>query len=152
MLIIVKCRFSRSTIVRPSLNHHGIRHFGLTIKCLVFDNGVLKDDPCRADKIIDALLSDMGRGVGRNICTNGRDRLPSHFQELLDVHKSVWRRIVQSSSVGVQARFADSMGDYLEGTMRQVYCRSWNQHPTFEETLVMRRGSSGVSPLFALAE
>ncbi|PCH01467.1 Terpenoid synthase [Penicillium occitanis (nom. inval.)] len=118
----------------------------------LFDNGALKDDPYKANSVINALLSDMGRGVGRNICTNGRDQLPSHSQALLDVHKSVWRRIVQSSSVGVQDRFADSIRDYLEGTIRQVYCRSRNQNPTFEETFAMRRGSAGVSPLFALAE
>ncbi|KUL82469.1 hypothetical protein ZTR_10221 [Talaromyces verruculosus] len=53
----------------------------------LFDNGALKDDPYTADKVINALLSDMDRGVGRNNCTNGRDRLSFHLQALLDVHK-----------------------------------------------------------------
>jgi hypothetical protein len=125
------------------------------IICLVFDNGALKDDPYKACKVIDALLSDMD--IGEKISdakngTSGRDQLSSRLQALLDVHKSVWKRILQSSLVGVQDRFAGSMRDYLEGTMKQVYWRSRNQYPTLEEMLAMRRGSAGVSPLFALAE
>lgn len=146
------CRFSPSTIVRLILKHHGNWHFRLTMRDIVFDNGALKDDPLKAGQVIAALLLDMGLDLDRNIWTNTPDRLPPHLQALLDVHKSVWSRIVQSSPEGVQNRFAGSIRDYLEGSMRQVYCRSQNQRPTFEETLDMRRGSAGVSPLFALAE
>ena len=149
------CRFFPSTIVGLRLNHHGNRHFRLTMECLVFDNGALKDSPYKAGQVIDALLSDMDigeRGLEVKKGTNGRDQLPSHLRALFDVHKSVWRRIVQNSPAGVQDRFAGYMHEYLEGTMKQVYWRSRNQYPTFREALAMRRGSAGVSPLFALAE
>lgn len=127
----------------------------LIIECSVFDNGGLKDDPVKVRKVIDILLSEMGISGLFLTGTSGAtdcDQFSTRLKALFDVYTSVWRRIVQGSSIGVQNRFACSMRSYFEGTLKQVHYRARNQHPTFQETLDMRRGSSGVSPLFALAE
>lgn len=130
-------------------------YFKLMTACSVFDSGVLKNDPYTARKVVDVLLSDMGINehvLSRKDSTAGQVEFSKRLRALFEGHKSVWRRIVQGSSVGVQDRFACSMRNHLEGTMKQVHCRSRDQNPTFERMLVMRRSSSGVSPLFALAE
>ncbi|OKL61428.1 hypothetical protein UA08_03139 [Talaromyces atroroseus] len=84
--------------------------------------------------------------------TSSRSQLPLELQALVDVHQSVWMRITQGSSVGVQKRFASYVHDYLEGSREQVCFRSQRRYPSFDDLLDMRRKSAGVAPLFALAE
>ncbi|KAI9037613.1 terpene synthase family protein [Aspergillus affinis] len=109
-----------------------------------FDNGGLKDDPERAQELINRLLAPM-EDHGECLQNNTED-------PLVAVHTSVWDRIVKDSPEGVQRRFASAMQNYCAGTLEQVYSRSKGQIPTLEEMLDLRRKSAGVAPLFALIE
>jgi hypothetical protein len=54
----------------------------------VFDNGGLKDDPVRAQQLIDSLLAGMGEGA----------QLPAEADSpLVRVHNTVWQRVAQVS-------------------------------------------------------
>ncbi|KAF9061647.1 pentalenene synthase [Rhodocollybia butyracea] len=118
-----------------------------------FDNGGLRDDPERAQELIDRLLGGMVD-----------DEEPPMDDEypLVRVHNSVWDRVRRGSPPGmlferpgcpgVRRRFAKTMGDYCNGALAQVCTCSSGQAPSLEETLAMRRQSAGVSPLFALVE
>lgn len=44
------------------------------------------------------------------------------------------------------------MSNYCNGSIKQVRNRVENKHPTLEEMFALRKESSGVLPLFALAE
>ncbi|KKA24351.1 Terpene synthase metal binding domain protein [Rasamsonia emersonii CBS 393.64] len=138
----------------------------------MFDNGHLKADPLRAQKVVNRLLSGMGmKNDARELdgaCTADEDAL-------VEVHNSVWLRVAKlpnwynerlspslivslvhseliASRSGVQRRFAKAMRDYCYGSIEQVHTRFWGKDPSVEEMLAMRRRSAGVAPLFALAE
>ncbi|PKY05071.1 pentalenene synthase [Aspergillus campestris IBT 28561] len=108
-----------------------------------FDNGGLKDDPVRAQELVDRLLAGMAEDKGQ-----------SHYEEdpLVRVHNSVWDRMAASSPAGVRRRFAKTMTDYCNGSIEQVRACSTGRSPSLEEMLALRRQSAGVSPLFALVE
>ncbi|RLL97391.1 hypothetical protein CFD26_105000 [Aspergillus turcosus] len=126
----------------------------------MFDNGGLKDDPARAQQLIDSLLAGM-QDEGAH---------PSEAESsLVRVHNTVWQRIAQASPVGmhnpepssyithaayigVRRRFAASMGDYCKGSIEQVRTCSMGRYPSLDEMLALRRQSAGVAPLFALVE
>ncbi|KAL3464020.1 terpene synthase metal binding domain protein [Aspergillus heterothallicus] len=101
----------------------------------MFDNGALRADPTRAQEVIESLLAGMGMN-----------------DPLIQVHNSVWDRIVEGSPVGTQRRFAKTMHDYCMGSLAQVQNASKKSFPSIEEMLALRRQSAGVAPLFALVE
>ncbi|KAL4894373.1 terpene synthase metal binding domain protein [Aspergillus ambiguus] len=108
----------------------------------MFDNGGLKDDPERAEKLINSLLEGMDN-----------DGVPPHSENcLVQTHNTVWERVAKGSPVGVRRRFANAMKNYCTGTLEQVKNCSNGDLPTLQEMLDLRRQSSGVSPLFALIE
>ncbi|KAF7159079.1 hypothetical protein CNMCM5623_004312 [Aspergillus felis] len=110
----------------------------------MFDNGGLKDDPLRAQQLIDSLLAGM-RDEGA--------QPPSERESpLVRVHNTVWRRVAQASPAGVRRRFAAAMSDYCKGSIEQVRTCSMGRYPSLEEMLALRRQSAGVAPLFALVE
>ena len=53
---------------------------------------------------------------------------------------------------GVQQRFYNATLNYCNGVLEQVGQEHQARVPGFEEQLVTRRGSAGVTPLFALIE
>ncbi|KAE8381454.1 isoprenoid synthase domain-containing protein [Aspergillus bertholletiae] len=110
----------------------------------MFDNGGLKNDPVRAQKLVNTLLS--GMQDNRTVSDDSKEHL------LVQVHNSVWSRFAKASPVGVRRRFAKAMRDYCNGAIEQVHSCSRGEHPTLDEMLALRRQSSGVSPLFALVE
>ncbi|KAL5355212.1 terpene synthase metal binding domain protein [Aspergillus floccosus] len=108
----------------------------------MFDNGGLKDDPERAEQLINSLLEGMDNdGVA-----------PRSENRLVQVHNTVWERVAKGSPIGVRRRFANAMKNYCTGTLKQVRNCSNGDYPTLQEMLDLRRQSSGVSPLFALVE
>ncbi|KAF9058937.1 terpene synthase metal binding domain protein [Rhodocollybia butyracea] len=108
-----------------------------------FDNGGLKDDPERAQELVDRLLAGMVD-----------NEEPSTYEEnsLVRVHNSIWDRIRRASPPGVRHRFAKAMTDYCNGSIEQVRACSSGQASSMEAMLAMRRKSVGASPLFALVE
>ncbi|KAL2825129.1 isoprenoid synthase domain-containing protein [Aspergillus cavernicola] len=58
----------------------------------MFDNGKLRDDPTRAQEVVDNLLAGMGIGIGIESSIGSSKRADD---PLIEVHNSVWRRIVQ---------------------------------------------------------
>ncbi|PKX98052.1 terpene synthase family protein [Aspergillus novofumigatus IBT 16806] len=109
----------------------------------MFDNGGLKDDPARAQQLIDSLLAGMGEGA----------QLPSEADSpLVRVHNTVWQRVAQASPPGIRRRFASSMRYYCKGSIEQVRTCSIGRCPSLDEMLALRRQSAGVAPLFALVE
>jgi hypothetical protein len=59
----------------------------LSMSLTVFDNGGLKDDPARAQQLVDSLLAGM-----REECA----QLPSGgYSPLVRVHNTVWQRVAQ---------------------------------------------------------
>lgn len=105
----------------------------------MFDNGHLRDSLEDAERMMTALLSTF--------------RIPSHPKTpLIEVHNSVWDRIVKDSPVGVQRRFRRAMESYCAGALEHVDQESDARLPSVEEQLAARRKSSGVTPLFALVE
>ncbi|GFF32970.1 presilphiperfolan-8-beta-ol synthase [Aspergillus udagawae] len=110
----------------------------------MFDNGGLKDNPARAQQLIDSLLAGMREEYAQ---------LPSGgYSPLVRVHNTVWQRVAQASPVGVRRRFAASMGEYCKGSIEQVHMCSTGRYPSLDEMLALRRQSAGVAPLFALVE
>ncbi|KAL9037990.1 MAG: hypothetical protein Q9214_005462, partial [Letrouitia sp. 1 TL-2023] len=107
----------------------------------VFDNGHLRQTPEKAKQKMDNLLSAM-----RN------EEYPHPKDPLIEVHDSVWHRIVKTSSIGVQRRFYKAMTSYSKGALEHVDRESHAKIPSIEEQLATRRRSSGVTPLFALVE
>ncbi|RAL02054.1 terpene synthase family protein [Aspergillus ibericus CBS 121593] len=106
----------------------------------LFDNGQLKDDPERAEVLVDSLRAGMAED----------EQLPVPADNpLVRVHNSVWHRI---SLVCIRRRFAETMNEYCTGCMDQVRSCSKGELPSLERMLALRRQSAGVSPLFALVE
>ncbi|PWY75125.1 pentalenene synthase [Aspergillus heteromorphus CBS 117.55] len=110
----------------------------------LFDNGCLKDDPHRAEALIDSLKAGM--------VDQGEYMPVSADHPLVQIHNSVWHRIAKASSVGIRRRFATTMRDYCTGCIAQVRKCSEGKLPSLEEMLSLRRQSAGVSPLFSLVE
>ncbi|KAL1963083.1 hypothetical protein VTN77DRAFT_8729 [Rasamsonia byssochlamydoides] len=99
----------------------------------VFDNGHLKADPFRAQKVINRLLSGMGMG-------------------LLDdgtAKKMLWSRAIIPSGSALQ-RQEDPIVDSPIASNRSTR-DSRGKNPSVEEMLAMRRQSAGMAPLPALA-
>ncbi|KAL2844769.1 terpene synthase metal binding domain protein [Aspergillus pseudoustus] len=116
----------------------------------MFDNGSLREDPTRAQDVIESLLAGMGMGMDSSRpSTRSKSRADD---PLIQVHNSVWERIVRASPVGTQRRFAKAMHDYCMGSLAQVQNASRKKFPSIEEMLALRRQSAGVAPLFALVE
>ncbi|KAJ5247787.1 terpene cyclase [Penicillium chermesinum] len=110
----------------------------------MFDNGHLKDDVQNGQIMIDALMHRM---------RDDKAELPAPLQSpLIDVHNSVWERVVEGAPRGVQKRFARAMADYSHGVISQVEVCSSGENVSLEEVLALRRHSAGVSPLFPLIE
>ncbi|KAI0520880.1 isoprenoid synthase domain-containing protein [Xylaria bambusicola] len=115
----------------------------------MFDDGELQDEPMAATMVLQSLMSPMIESR----TTPGQtppeeDRLP-----IIQVHDTVWQRIVEGSSSGVQTRFTKAMTDYCAGLVVQVEDVSERRPPsTPEELLKARQLSIGVTPLFALIE
>ncbi|RAK87250.1 terpenoid synthase [Aspergillus costaricaensis CBS 115574] len=107
----------------------------------LFDNGSLKDDPERAQVLVEDLRAGMADETGQ------RPVLSDY--PIVQVHNSVWHRITQ---VRIRRRFARAMNDYCTGCLAQVRSCSKGELPSLEEMLSLRRQSAGVSPLFALVE
>ncbi|KAL3452901.1 terpene synthase metal binding domain protein [Aspergillus insuetus] len=116
----------------------------------MFDNGCLKDDPTGAQEVIEDLLAGMSMGLDSSKPAPRSRRGTNN--PLIQVHNSVWERVVKASPVGTQRRFAQSMHDYCMGSLLQVQKASTKTYPSIEEMLKLRRQSSGVAPLFALVE
>ncbi|PYI05323.1 pentalenene synthase [Aspergillus sclerotiicarbonarius CBS 121057] len=109
----------------------------------LFDNGRLKDDPERAEVLVDSLRAGMAEN----------EHLPVPADSpLVRIHNSVWHRISQARPIGIRRRFAKAMNDYCTGCMAQVWSCSKGELPSLEKMLSLRRQSAGVSPLFALVE
>ncbi|KAF2237958.1 terpenoid synthase [Viridothelium virens] len=106
-----------------------------------FDNGHLQKNPEEARKLIDGLVSIM-----RN-----ENFEPEH--PLLIAYKSIWLRLSQTSSKGVQNRFAASMTSYVEAVMQQVNLQSTAVlTSTIEGLVALRRDSIATTPIYALIE
>ncbi|KAL2856286.1 terpene synthase metal binding domain protein [Aspergillus pseudodeflectus] len=116
----------------------------------MFDSGALKDNPTRAQEVIEDLLAGMGMGLESSKSSPQAECRAD--DPLIQVHNSVWERIVKASPIGTQRRFAQSMHDYCMGSLVQVQNASTQTYPSIEEMLGIRRRSSGVAPLFALVE
>ncbi|KAI3034322.1 Initiator tRNA phosphoribosyl transferase family protein [Aspergillus niger] len=110
----------------------------------LFDNGSLKDDPERAQILVEDLRAGMADEAGQ------RPVLSDY--PIVQVHNSVWHRITQAQPIGIRRRFARAMNDYCTGCLAQVRSCSKGELPSLEEMLCLRRQSAGVSPLFALVE
>ncbi|PWY91371.1 pentalenene synthase [Aspergillus sclerotioniger CBS 115572] len=106
----------------------------------LFDNGRLKDDPERAEVMIDSLRAGM--------VDNEQSPVPAD-NPLVRIHNSVSHRIAKA---GIHRRFARTMNNYCTGCMAQVRSCFKGELPSLEEMLSLRRRSAGVSPLFALVE
>ncbi|KAL9080163.1 MAG: hypothetical protein Q9157_001008 [Trypethelium eluteriae] len=108
---------------------------------IAFDNGHLQKNPEEARKLIDGLVSIM-----RN-----ENFEPEH--PLLIAYKSIWLRLSQTSSKGVQNRFAASMTSYVEAVMQQVNLQSTAVlTSTIEGLVALRRDSIATTPIYALIE
>ncbi|CEL04721.1 hypothetical protein ASPCAL05846 [Aspergillus calidoustus] len=116
----------------------------------MFDSGALRDNPTRAQEVIEDLLAGMGMGLESSKSSPQAECRAD--DPLIQVHNSVWERIVKASPIGTQRRFAQSMHDYCMGSLVQVQNASTQTYPSIEEMLGIRRRSSGVAPLFALVE
>ncbi|KAL2813229.1 terpene synthase metal binding domain protein [Aspergillus granulosus] len=117
---------------------------------VVFDNGSLREDPTRAQEVIENLLAGMGMDLAASRSSHQSQSRAD--DPLIQVHNSVWDRIVKASSVGTQRRFAKTMHSYCMGSLAQVQNASRKTSPSIEEMLALRRQSAGVAPLFALVE
>lgn len=107
----------------------------------MFDNGSLRQSPEKAQQMMESLLSTM----------SGSGSLTPKTP-LVKVHDSVWHRIKEASPAGVQRRFYRAMTSYCSGALEHVSRESHAAIPSIHEQLVIRRRSSGVTPLFALIE
>ncbi|KAG4431767.1 hypothetical protein IFR05_012743 [Cadophora sp. M221] len=107
----------------------------------IFDNGKLKDNPQEAREVMDDLLLVMRGGV--------RASEPSAF---IEIHDSVWDRIVKISSTAVQNRFLTAMTEYCNGALEHVGHHSEAKLPILSEYLQARRRAVGVTPVIALME
>ncbi|PYH95298.1 pentalenene synthase [Aspergillus ellipticus CBS 707.79] len=111
----------------------------------LFDEGWLKEDPERAQVVIDSLQAGM--------VDEGEQAPVPADHPLVRVHNSVWHRVAKVRITHcIRRRFATTMGDYCNGCMAQVRKCSEAKLPSLEEMLSLRRQSAGVSPLFALVE
>ncbi|KAI1827715.1 isoprenoid synthase domain-containing protein [Xylaria intraflava] len=114
----------------------------------MFDNGELRDKPAAAAMVMKSLMSPMNEPQSsQNAKAAQEGRLP-----IIKVHDTVWERVREGASDGVQRRFAKAMRDYCAGALCHVEEFSARKIPTPEEMLERRRLSAGVSPLFALVE
>ncbi|KAL4986825.1 terpene synthase metal binding domain protein [Aspergillus falconensis] len=125
----------------------------------MFDNGKLRDEPIRAQEVVEVLLADIGMGilVGPRVNISKQVRSGARADDpLIDVHTSVWRRMVkcgtEARTPGTQQRFANAMRDFCLGSLAQVRNTSLKMCPSVEDMLALRRQSAGVMPIYALIE
>ncbi|KAI0862227.1 isoprenoid synthase domain-containing protein [Xylaria cubensis] len=110
----------------------------------MFDNGELRDKPATAARVLQSLMSPMGKfQTWSEMYAPQEERLP-----IVKVHDTVWERIRK----GVRRRFATAMAGYCAGALIQVEDFSAHKSITPDEMLERRQLSAGVSPLFSLVE
>ncbi|KAF2996745.1 terpene cyclase [Neopestalotiopsis sp. 37M] len=111
----------------------------------MFDNGVLRNDPTTAKKVMDDLMEPLLHG-----------ELPQRYlderTQVLKVHDQVWHNLLSASTPGIQRRFAQNMSDYCAGVLLHVEDACNHQVLTPEDMLARRQLSAGVSPIFPLVE
>ncbi|KAJ5648450.1 terpene synthase metal binding domain protein [Penicillium lividum] len=107
------------------------------------DNGPLKEKPKDVRELVNCLIGILDTNTTHE-----------HQDKLLLAFESIWLRVFQDSSSGVQRRFASSMRDYCEAIYQQVVLQKGGRQKELgvQSTLQMRRQSIGTMPLFALIE
>jgi hypothetical protein len=65
---------------------------------VVFDSGALRDNPTRAQEVIEDLLAGMGMGLESSKSSPQAECRAD--DPLIQVHNSVWERIVKASPIG----------------------------------------------------
>ncbi|TRX95932.1 hypothetical protein FHL15_003074 [Xylaria flabelliformis] len=107
----------------------------------MFDNGELRDKPTTAARVLQSLMSPMGKSqTWSGTYAPQEERLP-----IVKVHDT-------GSTDGVRRRFATAMAGYCAGALIQVEDFSAHKIITPDEMLERRQLSAGVSPLFSLVE
>ncbi|KAL5042244.1 hypothetical protein BDW71DRAFT_200728 [Aspergillus fruticulosus] len=105
----------------------------------MFDNGKLRDEPIRAQEVIEVLLADIGMGILSILL-------------LSPVCPHVYECGTEARTPGTQQRFANAMRDFCLGSLAQVRNTSLRMCPSVEDMLALRRQSAGVMPIYALIE
>ncbi|KGO69972.1 Terpenoid synthase [Penicillium italicum] len=107
------------------------------------DNGPLKEKPEDVRELVDGLIGILGTKTTQD-----------YQNKLLVAFQSIWLRVFQDSSPGIQRRFSSSMRDYCEAVFQQVVIQKGNGQKQLglKATLQMRRQSVATMPLLALVE
>ncbi|CZR54145.1 related to pentalenene synthase [Phialocephala subalpina] len=108
----------------------------------MFDNGHLRADIEMGRQFLDSLLSSMREGHAGN----------RQKSVLVEIHDTVWHRVVKKSPQYVQRRFADAMEQYCEGIMEHVSDYFEDNIPSLEQYMDVRRRGVGVAPVLTLIE
>ncbi|KUJ11138.1 putative pentalenene synthase [Mollisia scopiformis] len=110
-----------------------------------FDNGDLRSDEIIGRQVLNSLLSVM---------RDCRTQADTHSEKtvLVEIHDTIWERVVKSSQPYVQQRFAVAMELYCEGIIAHVGHFFQHKIPSLEEYMAVRRRGVGVLPVFALME
>jgi hypothetical protein len=108
----------------------------------VFDTGSLSNEHDRAAQVMRELQAIMQPEI----------KPQGQKSALIEVHDSVWQRIVRKSSAGTHKRYAQGLELYCNGAVQQVVDSSDNRLPTVQEMMDTRRDSIASLPFFALME
>ncbi|KAJ5895356.1 Terpene synthase metal binding domain protein [Penicillium taxi] len=113
-----------------------------------FDEGHLCQDPLNAQREADILTQIMTTGLKDDEYKDD----PPRARALRSAFRSVWERLVERASKGVQARFREAMQDFCRGLVGQVGVRAELCSQDIAGYLAFRRGSIGVIPCIVFAE
>ncbi|KAJ5520999.1 Terpene synthase metal binding domain protein [Penicillium fimorum] len=113
-----------------------------------FDEGHLCQDPLNAQREADILTQIMTTGLEDD---EYPDDLPRP-RALRFAFRSVWQRLAERASAGVQERFREAMQEFCRGLVGQVGVRSDVKPRDIDSYLAFRRRSIGVIPCIIFAE
>nr|QDO73502.1 PeniA [Penicillium griseofulvum] len=113
-----------------------------------FDEGHLCEDEAKAQREADILTQIMTVGLRDD---EYPDDLP-RARALRYAFRSVWERISQRASAGVQRRFREAMQEFCKGLVGQVGVRADIDTRELDPYLAFRRQSIGVVPCIVFAE
>ncbi|PGH15902.1 hypothetical protein AJ79_02069 [Helicocarpus griseus UAMH5409] len=109
----------------------------------LFDDGNLSNKFQDAQRKVDGLLAILS--LEGNGDTSKDDILGHAF-------RSIWKRIVESSTKGVQERFSTYIRNYCDALLRQVGTRQPLDQTSISEYTTIRSESLGALPFFPLIE
>ncbi|KAJ0420838.1 pentalenene synthase [Aspergillus carlsbadensis] len=113
-----------------------------------FDEGHLCEDKEKAQREADILTQIMTVGLRDDEYLDD----PPRARALRVAFRSVWERLSQRASVGVQRRFREAMQAFCKGLVGQVGVRVAVSTRELDPYLAFRRQSIGVVPCIVLAE